>query len=95
VETREGLFLVPFDAEPADQAVDVRAGEIQTLRRVHDIPDVVADITAIRNAIGWSPSINLIDGLQGMIAHHRNNLSSAVIKAPTGLNVPEARNHGG
>ena len=64
-------------------------------RRVNDIPDVVADITAIRNAIGWSPSINLIDGLQGMIAHYRNDLSGAVIKTPTGLNVPEARNHGG
>lgn len=37
-------------------------------RRPHDIPDVVADITAIRNAVGWSPSISLLDGLRGMIA---------------------------
>jgi nucleoside-diphosphate-sugar epimerase len=64
-------------------------------RRVHDIPDVIADITAIRNAIGWSPSISLIHGLQGVIAHHRNYLSGTVIKATTGLNVPEAGNHGG
>jgi nucleoside-diphosphate-sugar epimerase len=63
-------------------------------RRLHDIPDVTADITAIRNTIGWSPSISLIDGLQGVIAHHRDCLSGTVIKAATGLNVPEARNHG-
>jgi nucleoside-diphosphate-sugar epimerase len=37
-------------------------------RRPHDIPDVVADITAIRDAVGWSPSISLVDGLRGMIA---------------------------
>lgn len=37
-------------------------------RRVNDIPDVVADITAIRDAVGWVPSIRLADGLAGMIA---------------------------
>jgi nucleoside-diphosphate-sugar epimerase len=48
-------------------------------RRLHDIPDVIADITAIRNAIGWSPSISLVDGLQGVITHHRNDLSGTII----------------
>ena len=36
-------------------------------RRPQDIPDVVADITAIRDAVGWSPSISFADGLRGMI----------------------------
>jgi nucleoside-diphosphate-sugar epimerase len=36
--------------------------------RVNDIPDVIADITAIRDAVGWSPSITLLDGLRGIIA---------------------------
>jgi GDP-4-dehydro-6-deoxy-D-mannose reductase len=64
-------------------------------RRVHDIPDVIADITAIRNAIGWSPSINLVDGLRSVVAHQRNHASGTVVEAATGLNVPEARNHSG
>jgi nucleoside-diphosphate-sugar epimerase len=44
-------------------------------RRVNDIPDVVADITAIRDAIGWSPSINLRNGLRNLIAHRRSQVS--------------------
>jgi len=59
-------------------------------RRVNDIPDVVADITAIRNALGWSPTINLADGLKGMIAYHRTHMSGAIIETPAGLDVPEA-----
>jgi nucleoside-diphosphate-sugar epimerase len=42
-------------------------------RRVNDIPDVIADITAIRNAVGWSPSIALPDGLRGMVTHARGS----------------------
>jgi nucleoside-diphosphate-sugar epimerase len=38
-------------------------------RRVNDIPDVIADISAIRNAVGWSPSITLLGGLCEIIAN--------------------------
>jgi nucleoside-diphosphate-sugar epimerase len=49
-------------------------------RRLNDIPDVVADITAIRNATGWSPSISLQDGLRDVVAHaRRRGGSSAVV----------------
>jgi nucleoside-diphosphate-sugar epimerase len=49
-------------------------------RRINDIPDVVADITAIRNAVGWSPSVALEDGLRGMVDHARPpNGSGAVV----------------
>lgn len=40
-------------------------------RRVNDIPDVIADIAAIRNATGWTPSISLEEGLRGIVAHAR------------------------
>jgi nucleoside-diphosphate-sugar epimerase len=59
-------------------------------RRVNDIPDVVADITAIRKSLGWSPSIDLVDGLKGMIAYHRTRLSGAIIETPASLDVPKA-----
>jgi nucleoside-diphosphate-sugar epimerase len=42
-------------------------------RRVNDIPDVIADIAAIRIAVGWSPSITLPDGLRGMVADARGS----------------------
>jgi nucleoside-diphosphate-sugar epimerase len=64
-------------------------------RRVHDIPDVVADTTAIREAIGWTPSINLLDGLRGVIAHQQRHASGAVVEAATGFDMPEAGNDGG
>ena len=38
-------------------------------QRVNDISDVVADISAIRNAVGWSPSITLLDGLCEIITN--------------------------
>ena len=60
--------------------------------RAHEIPDVVADITAIRDAIGWSPSISLEDGLREIIAHYRSQSSAAVIEAATGFHVPESGN---
>ena len=63
-------------------------------RRVHDIPDVVADITAIREAIGWTPSINLLDGLRGVIAHQQSHALGAVVEAATGFDMPEAGNRG-
>jgi nucleoside-diphosphate-sugar epimerase len=49
-------------------------------RRVNDIPDVIADVSAIRNATGWSPSISLQDGLRDLVAHaRRRGDSSAVV----------------
>lgn len=38
-------------------------------RRVNDVPDVIADITAIRDTTGWLPSITLQDGLRDVVAH--------------------------
>jgi nucleoside-diphosphate-sugar epimerase len=48
-------------------------------RRINDIPDVIADISAIRNATGWSPSITLQDGLRGVVAHARGDVGSRAI----------------
>lgn len=48
-------------------------------RRVNDIPNVIADIAAIRIAVGWSPSITLLDGLRGMVAHARRRDSSGAV----------------
>jgi nucleoside-diphosphate-sugar epimerase len=49
-------------------------------RRANDIPDVVADITAIRIATGWTPSIALYDGLRDVVAHaKRHGGSSAIV----------------
>ena len=38
-------------------------------RRLNDIPDVIADISAIRDAVGWRPSIGFLNGLRGMVAN--------------------------
>jgi nucleoside-diphosphate-sugar epimerase len=48
-------------------------------RRVNDIPDVIADITAIREATGWSPSITLQDGLREVVAHARARGGSGAV----------------
>jgi nucleoside-diphosphate-sugar epimerase len=48
-------------------------------RRLNDIPDVIADITAIRNATGWSPSISLQDGLRDVVEHARRRGGSSAI----------------
>jgi nucleoside-diphosphate-sugar epimerase len=48
-------------------------------RRVNDIPDVIADITAIRNATGWTPSIALQDGLRDVVAHARCHGGSGAV----------------
>lgn len=36
--------------------------------RPADVPDTIADIGAIRAALGWAPRITLAEGLQGMVA---------------------------
>jgi nucleoside-diphosphate-sugar epimerase len=48
-------------------------------RRVNDIPDVVADIAAIRNAVGWSPAIPLLEGLRGVLAFARSLKGSGAV----------------
>jgi len=48
-------------------------------RRVNDIPDVVADISAIRNAVGWSPAIPLLEGLGGVVAFARGSKGSGAV----------------
>ena len=48
-------------------------------RRANDIPDVIADITAIRDATGWSPSVALPDGLRGMVDRAKGLGSGAVV----------------
>lgn len=48
-------------------------------RRVNDIPDVIADITAIRDAAGWSPSITLRDGLRDVVTHAKARGGSGAI----------------
>ena len=48
-------------------------------RRINDIPDVIADIAAIRDATGWSPSIGLLDGLREVVAHARAHGSSGAV----------------
>ena len=59
-------------AEMVCKAADVDKPVVsRNNRRVNDIPDVIADITAIRDAIGWSPSVALPDGLRGMVDHAR------------------------
>jgi nucleoside-diphosphate-sugar epimerase len=68
-------------AEMACRAADVRKPVVSRgNRRVNDIPNVIADITAIRAATGWSPSITLLDGLRDVVAHaRRRDGSSAVV----------------
>ena len=48
-------------------------------RRPNDIPDVIADINAIRDATGWSPSISLQDGLRDVVAHARRHSGSSAV----------------
>lgn len=48
-------------------------------RRVNDIPDVIADITAIRDAAGWSPSITLRDGLRDVVTHAKARGGSGAV----------------
>ena len=48
-------------------------------RRLNDMPDVIADITAIRDATGWSPSISLQDGLRDVVGHARRRGGSIAV----------------
>ena len=48
-------------------------------RRVNEIPDVIADITAIRDETGWSPSISLLDGLRDVVAQARHRHDSGAV----------------
>ena len=63
-------YSVAQIVEIACQAAGVRKPLVSRgNRRVNDIPDVVADISAIQNALGWSPAITLLDGLRGIVDH--------------------------
>jgi nucleoside-diphosphate-sugar epimerase len=55
-------------------------------RRPSEIADVVADITAIRREVGWSPSVGLLQGLKNVVAE-RKSASSAFIETAARLNV--------
>lgn len=46
-------------AKPARQTGAVRPA---------DVPDTVADISAITRALGWRPRVTLAEGLRGMVA---------------------------
>jgi nucleoside-diphosphate-sugar epimerase len=48
-------------------------------RRVNEIPDVIADVTAIRSATGWSPSISLLDGLRDLMKQPRHRHGSGAV----------------
>jgi nucleoside-diphosphate-sugar epimerase len=48
-------------------------------RRVNDIPDVIADITAIRDQTGWSPSITLQERLRDVVAHAKAHGGSGAV----------------
>jgi nucleoside-diphosphate-sugar epimerase len=61
-------YSVAEVAELACRAAGVRKPvESRGQRRINDIPDVIADIAAIKSAVGWTPTIDLLDGLRGMI----------------------------
>jgi nucleoside-diphosphate-sugar epimerase len=47
--------------------------------RINDIPDVIADISAIRKATGWSPTVTLPDGLRDVVAHARRQAGSSAV----------------
>jgi nucleoside-diphosphate-sugar epimerase len=48
-------------------------------RRVNDIPDVIAEFTAIRDQTGWSPSITLQQGLRDVVAHAKAHGGSGAV----------------
>ena len=66
-------YSVAEVAEIVCKAADVDKPVVsRNNRRVNEIPDVIADITAIRDAIGWSPSVALPAGLRGMVDQARS-----------------------
>jgi nucleoside-diphosphate-sugar epimerase len=62
-------------------------------RRPKEIMDVIADITAIRREMEWSPSVGLLQGLRKVMAE-RNSASSALIETAARLNVVKSRDDG-
>ena len=73
-------YSVAEVAELVCRAADVKKPLVsRDNRRVNDIPDVVADITAIRNATGWIPSIDLHDGLRDVVEHARRHRGSSAV----------------
>jgi len=73
-------YSVAEVAEMVCRAADIDKSVVSRgNRRVNDIPDVVADITAIRDATGWSPSISLQDGLRDVVAHARRRGGSGAV----------------
>ncbi len=67
-------------AQMACSAADVdKAIVSRGKKRVNDIPDVIADISAIRAATGWAPCIALQDGLRDMVRHARNRDGSGAV----------------
>jgi nucleoside-diphosphate-sugar epimerase len=73
-------YSVAEVAEMVCRAADVEKPVVSRgNRRANDIPDVIADITAIRDAIGWSPSVALPDGLRGMVDRAKGLGSGAVV----------------
>jgi len=74
-------YSVAEIAELVCRAADVQKPFVShDNRRVNEIPDVIADVTAIRNATGWSPSIALLDGLRDVVVDaRRRRCSSAIV----------------
>ena len=67
-------------AELVCKAADVKKPFVsRDNRRVNEIPDVIADITAIGDATGWSPSISLLDGLRDVVACARRHRGSSAV----------------
>jgi nucleoside-diphosphate-sugar epimerase len=67
-------------AELVCKAADVKKPFVsRDKRRVNEIPDVIADITAIRDATGWLPSISLLDGLCDVVAYARRHRDSSTV----------------
>lgn len=73
-------YSVAEVAEMVCRAADVSKPVVSRgNRRINDIPDVIADISAIRDAAGWSPSIAISDGLRSVVNHARANFGSGAI----------------
>lgn len=67
-------------AELACKAADVKKTVIsRDQARLNEIPNVIADIAAIRDATGWSPSISLFDGLRDLVKQARDLRRSGAV----------------
>lgn len=73
-------YSVAEVAEMVCRAADVSKAVVSRgNRRINDIPDVIADISAIRDAAGWSPSIAISDGLRSLVNHARASVGLGAI----------------